>query len=48
MRRGRAVLAAALGLLIVDLVVTVVTGSTSILPGLSPVGAGGFTVRVAD
>jgi dolichyl-phosphate-mannose-protein mannosyltransferase len=47
MRRPRVVLSALLALLATDLVVVIVTGSTSILPWLSPVGAGGFVARAA-
>lgn len=47
MTRPRAVLAALVVLLGLDLVVAVVTGSSSILPGLSPVGAAGFAARAA-
>jgi hypothetical protein len=47
MTRGRIVPGVLLALLVLDLVVVVVTGSTSILPGLSPVGPAGFAVRAA-
>jgi dolichyl-phosphate-mannose-protein mannosyltransferase len=47
MTRSRVVLAALLAVLALDLLVVVVTGSTSILPGLSPVGAAGFAARAA-
>jgi hypothetical protein len=40
-------MAALLALLVLDLVVVVVTGSTSLLPGLSPVGPLGFASRAA-
>jgi hypothetical protein len=47
MTRSRAVLAALLAVLGLDLLVVIVTGSSSILPGLSPVGAAGFVARAA-
>jgi len=47
MTGARAAWGGLLALLTLDLVVVVVTGSTSILPGLSPVGAAGFAVRAA-
>jgi len=45
--RGRLVLAALLAFLALDLLVVVVTGSTSLVPGLSPVGPAAFAVRTA-
>jgi hypothetical protein len=47
MTRRRVVLGGLLALLATDLVVVTVTGSTSILPWLSPVGAAGFAARAA-
>jgi hypothetical protein len=47
MTRWRVVPSALLLLLALDLVVVVVTGRASILPGFSPVGPAGFAVRAA-
>ena len=42
---AQAALAVLLGVLVTDLVVVIVTGKASLLPGLSPVGAFGFIAR---
>jgi hypothetical protein len=47
MTRPRVVLGVLLAFLVLDLLVVVVTGRASILPGLSPVGPAGFAARAA-
>ena len=47
MTRPRVVMAVLLALAALDLLFVVVTGSRSILPGLSPVGPAGFAARAA-